>query len=102
MFIVIWEYRVKPEKQAEFEQFYSAEGNWAELFKRGAGFTGTELWQDEGEPLRYLTIDRWKSQAQYEAFQTQWAEAYQALDAQCEALTEQEARLGGWQPVVQT
>ena len=102
MFIIIWEYRVKPEKQAEFEQFYSAAGNWAELFKHGAGFAGTELWQDEDEPLRYLTIDRWKSKAEYEAFQMQWREEYQALDAQCEALTEQEARLGGWHAAGQT
>lgn len=94
MYVVIWEFRTKEGHEAEFEQFYGPEGAWAQLFKEGEGYLGTELLQDVGQPGRYLTLDRWHSQAAYLAFQKRWAEAYEALDRRCESLTEQEALLG--------
>ena len=95
MYTIIWEYQVKPERQAEFKRVYAPGGAWAELFKKGAGYLGTELLQDEIQPQRYLTIDRWASQAEYKAFLSRWQAEYKALDAKCEGLTEREARLGG-------
>jgi heme-degrading monooxygenase HmoA len=70
MYVVLWEYQVKAEKQSEFETTYSANGAWVDLFKTGTGYLGTELLHNENEPLRYLTIDRWDSTESYEAFQS--------------------------------
>ena len=96
MQVFIWEFRVKTGREAEFEQAYGPNGEWAELFRRGAGYLGTELLRDEADPRRYLTIDRWTSSAAYEAFRSQWADEYVRLDQRCEALTESEAALGSW------
>lgn len=99
MYIIIWEYRVKPERVAEFEEVYAANGAWAQLFKKEAGYLATELLNDPNEAYRYITIDRWKSSQDYEAFLLQWEAEYAALDTQCEHLTEQESLLGKWEPV---
>ena len=94
MYLIIWEFRVKEGHEAEFEQIYGPTGEWVQLFKRGEGYLGTELLRDVGQPRCYLTLDRWRSQEVYEAFQKRWAEAYKELDRQCEGLTEQENLVG--------
>jgi len=96
MFIITWEYQVKPEKQAEFKTIYSPNGAWVELFKKSTGYLGTELLRDGTNPRRYLTIDRWNSKEEYEVFLSQWEMEYKALDAQCEGLTESESLIGKW------
>lgn len=96
MYIIIWEYRVKTDMRVKFEAAYSPHGAWADLFKRSAGFIEVELLRDESDPQRYLTIDRWRSQAEYEGFLPRWHEEYQALDALCENMTESEALIGKW------
>ena len=94
MYIIIWEYQVKQEKQSEFEKIYSPNGAWAELFKKEAGYLGTDLLRDANQPQRYLTIDRWNSKEEYENFLMRRDKEYKTLDAQCEDLTEHEALLG--------
>jgi heme-degrading monooxygenase HmoA len=94
MYIIIWEYQVKPERQAEFEKIYTPNGAWAGLFRKGAGYLGTELSHDETNPRRYLTIDRWESKEEYDAFISRWKDEYSTLDSQCEGLTESESCIG--------
>jgi len=99
MYIVIWEYRVKRGKQSEFEDIYSPNGAWAQLFKKEAGYLGTAFIRDTHDPQRYLTIDRWVSKEAYERFLHQRENEYKALDAQCAGLTEEESPLGKWNSV---
>jgi heme-degrading monooxygenase HmoA len=94
MYIIIWEYHVKAEKLTEFEGIYSPDGTWAKLFQKSTGYLGTELLHDEAHPLRYVTIDRWASKAEYEAFLSAWEQAYAEMDARCEGLTEGESLVG--------
>ena len=51
-----------------FEHAYGPEGEWAQFFRSGRGYVGTELLRDVGEPDRYLVIDRWESSEAYNAF----------------------------------
>lgn len=99
MFIVIWEYQVKGERLAEFVEIYSADGAWAKLFQKGAGFQGTELLRDGEHPRRYVTIDRWTSFEHYRRFLAKWNAEYEELDAHCAGLTERELLLGKWESV---
>jgi len=94
MFIIIWEYIVRVGQEAEFEKVYGANGDWAQLFKQGDGFLGTDLVRNRDIPRRYITIDRWASSAAYDAFQEKYQAAYEELDARCQSLTEQEKLLG--------
>ncbi|MBI5842342.1 MAG: antibiotic biosynthesis monooxygenase [Chloroflexi bacterium] len=98
MYLVIWEYQVKPGRQQDFEKIYSTNGLWAKLFKRGAGYLNTELLRDPDRPRRYITIDHWISLEAYEAFLAKWKEDYDALDAHCKDLTERESQLGTFTP----
>jgi heme-degrading monooxygenase HmoA len=99
MYVIIWEYRVKPGRAADFEEIYGESGQWVELFQKGKGYLGTELLHDSRDPDHYLTIDRWVSLTDYESFVSNWRKEYQDLDAQCEDLTGQESPLGNWQSI---
>jgi heme-degrading monooxygenase HmoA len=68
MYVIIWEYRVRSEGVAKFEEIYAANGTWAQLFEKSSGFLSTELLHDPNDAHRYLTIDRWKSSQDYETF----------------------------------
>ncbi|MGB8984580.1 MAG: antibiotic biosynthesis monooxygenase family protein [Anaerolineales bacterium] len=94
MYIVIWEYQVKADRVAEFEEIYGAEGVWVQLFQKGTGYLGTELLRDSKQPRRYITIDRWVSAEAYNSFQAEWQAEYKELDAHCGNLTEHESFLG--------
>jgi heme-degrading monooxygenase HmoA len=93
-FQTIWEFRVPEGARDEFASHYGPEGSWAHLFARGEGYLGTELLQDATDPERFLTIDHWLSQDDFETFKTRFAEEYAALDARCEALTAGERAIG--------
>lgn len=93
MYVIIWEYQVKPEKRTEFEKIYSSNGEWTKLFKKEAGYLGTTFIRDTKDPHRYLTVDRWISKEAYENFLHEREKEYKTLDAACEGLTEQETLL---------
>jgi heme-degrading monooxygenase HmoA len=99
MYTIIWEYRIRTERVDEFEQIYHPGGKWTELFKKGTGYLGSDLLCDPEDKQRYMTIDRWVSSEDYESFLSQWKKEYEALDLQCEGLTEEEALLGKWKAV---
>lgn len=94
MWHVVWEFHIRAESRAEFERRYGPEGDWALLFRRCPAYRGTELFRDATDPGRYLTVDRWESVVAFETFKQENAQAYAALDLECEALTESERCLG--------
>lgn len=96
MFVILWEFRVKPGHLAEFKKNYAPDGQWSQLFSRSNGYLKTELLHDESQPDRFITIDQWTSSVEYETFLSQWPAEYASLDAQCDGLTESEILLGRW------
>jgi hypothetical protein len=63
-----------------FAVAYGPDGDWARLFARSGGFLGTELYRDAGGGARFVTVDRWRGEADWTAFLAREAEAYRALD----------------------
>ena len=61
-------FRYEARDPSEFERVYGPEGEWAQFFRGGRGYIGTELLRDLEEPERYLVIDRWESAEAYNAF----------------------------------
>jgi heme-degrading monooxygenase HmoA len=92
----IWEYRVAAAEVAAFARTYGPEGPWVALFRGQPGYRRTVLLEDESDPRRFVTIDFWASREDFERFHACHREAFGALDAQCERLTESERRLGGF------
>jgi heme-degrading monooxygenase HmoA len=91
---IIWEFRVKPEKQAEFEHYYASTGPWANLFRKSSAYRGTTLVRDIERPERYLVTDMWVDLAAFQNFKASYQDDYDELDKLCEQLTEAEHCLG--------
>ena len=90
----IWTYSIKAESRSEFEKRYSAEGDWARLFRRSAGYRGTRLLRDAAADHRYLTIDTWETLEALTSCKTRFAAEYADLDQLCSALTLDELHIG--------
>jgi heme-degrading monooxygenase HmoA len=93
MFVVIWEYAVRPGSESAFEALYGPQGAWIALFREYSGYLDTELLRSQ-EAGAYLTIDRWSSEAHYDAFQRAAAPRYAEIDALGDTLTLDECRIG--------
>jgi heme-degrading monooxygenase HmoA len=89
-YVIVWRYRVVPKRRAAFERANGPRGAWVTLFATAVGYRGTDLVRGElaGE---YLTLDRWESRQQYDAFRSERSVDYERLDAEFEALTESES-----------
>ena len=99
MLNAVWEFRVRPGREGEFERRYGPDGDWAHLFRGGDGYAGTTLLRDPALRGRYLVIDVWRDAESYRAFKEAFAAEYAALDEECTALTEDERRLGEFESV---
>lgn len=92
MLVILWKFRAAPGRAAEFEAAYGAAGDWARFFRDAPGYLGSDLLR--GADGVYLTIDRWRDEASYEAFLAADRARYDEIDAACAALTSEEALLG--------
>ena len=88
---------MRREKENEFVQKYGPEGSWARFFKGSSGYIRTELVRDAIDHLRFLTLDYWQTEADFNDFRKQHLAEYESLDQEFEGLTEQETRLGAFQ-----
>lgn len=74
MIALVFSYEVRD--TAEFERVYGPDGEWAEFFRSGVGYVGTELLRDLEAPGRYLVVDRWASTDAYNAFVSENRDEY--------------------------
>jgi heme-degrading monooxygenase HmoA len=96
MHVILWEFQVPPARRAEFEAAYGASGPWSQLFARAAGFASVELLCCAEQAGRYVTVDRWRSRADFDAFKREFGEDYAALDRRLEGIAERETRIGAF------
>ena len=90
MFVRIWRFRAAAGKETEFERFNGSDGAWAQLFARSPRYLGTTLKPIKGAPGEYETTDRWESREAWDAFRRDFADDYDRLDREAEALTSSE------------
>lgn len=94
MYRLVWEFDAKPERVADFEKIYAADGRWAAFFKQSPEYLGTELYKNVGTPTRFVAVDSWRSRTSYESFRKAKAADYAKLDEWCRVLLEHERMLG--------
>jgi hypothetical protein len=92
-YLVIWEFVVKPGREAGFERVYGPSGDWVRLFQQDRNHLRTELIRVPGTSHRYLTLDCWKSEAAYDRFRQKHLAVYKAIDRKCSQMTERECKL---------
>ena len=96
MFVILWEFEVKPGCEKRFENSYGPDGEWARFFRRDPRYRDTRLLRDAVRSNRYLTLDAWDSREAYENFQRENREEYHALDVSFESLTARETHVGSF------
>ena len=80
-----------------FESRAQAAGRWSVLFRQAEGYLGTILLKPAVPGGWWLTIDRWRSAADFEAFGRTWADEYRALDAELEGVAGAEEFVGAFE-----
>jgi heme-degrading monooxygenase HmoA len=93
-YVIVWEFRVRQDREREFVEQYGPEGSWARFFRSSSGYIRTELVRDVADHLRFLTLDYWQTEEEFNDFRKQNLAEYQRLDKEFEGLTEKETRLG--------
>jgi heme-degrading monooxygenase HmoA len=93
MFVILWEFEVKPRSEERFQNAYGPEGPWVRLFQRDRHFRGTQLHRDYSRPLYYFTIDLWDSESAYNNFLAANRAAYEEIEQVGHALTVHERRV---------
>jgi heme-degrading monooxygenase HmoA len=95
-YVIVWEFRIRPEAEAEFVRQYRPDGSWARFFRRANSYIRTELVRDVADHLRFVTLDYWRSEEEFASFREQNRAEYERLDRELEGLTEKETRLGAF------
>jgi heme-degrading monooxygenase HmoA len=90
MIVSVFAYDVDPAGRADFERVYGPDGEWARFFVGAEGYLGTELLLGD----EYLVIDRWSSEAAYDAFLTANAEEYARRNHEASGLWRTERVIG--------
>jgi hypothetical protein len=62
MFVILWEFEVKPGSEESLQRAYGPDGQWVQVFKGDPHFRGTQLRRDPARSLFYRTIDIWDSE----------------------------------------
>lgn len=96
MYVIVWEFDVKPDCAREFEEAYGPEGIWAAFFKRGKGYRWTQLLKTIDRDHHYVTMDYWVSREDFESFKEQQSAEYEALDEKCKRFMLKEVFLGAF------
>lgn len=97
MIALVFSYEVRDAEA--FERAYGADGDWAQFFREGAGYIGTELLHDVEIPSRYIVIDRWESPEAYNAFASEHRDEYISRVDESRFLYDQELRFGTFENV---
>jgi len=92
MFVILWEYEVKPGREELFE-VYGPQGDWARLFQTDPHYRETRLLRDISRPRYYFTLDDWDTETDFTQFKTAHSAEYAELDRATEGLTLSEQRL---------
>lgn len=95
-YVRIWEFQAHSGREHEFEILYGPQGGWVHLFQKSKAFLRSELYRDTEISGRYVTVDYFVSQSDFEAFLREFRQAYDALDRLGEALCASEKPIGSF------
>jgi heme-degrading monooxygenase HmoA len=90
----VWTFRPPPEREQDFAEAYGPCGVWAQLFAEAGGFLGTTLLRPSEAGGWWMTIDRWASASDFDAFQRDFRDRYRTLDAELEGVAGDETFIG--------
>ena len=96
MFVILWEYEVKPGCEEVFEKVYGPKGDWARLFQTDPHYRETRLLRDASRSRCYFTLDYWDTEKDFTQFRVRHGAGYAELERSTEGLTVTERRVAGF------
>lgn len=93
----VWKFRPPDGRENEFALAYGPGGVWATLFGRAGGYLETILYRPHQPGGWWLTIDRWDSLGDFEAFGQEFGDEYRALDEELEGVAGAEEFVGAFE-----
>jgi hypothetical protein len=94
MIQIIRAFLVKAGCEDIFILAYGPGGAWSNLFDRSPGYRGTTMLSDTHNPRRYLTMDLWNDQIQWEQALADNQAKYTELEASFAEWTESQTEIG--------
>jgi hypothetical protein len=94
MIAIAWQIDVKPGREADFEQFYGADGEWTALNRHSRSYLGSSFLRDQSRRSRYLIIEYWSEMLVYEEHKAYRGDEVALLDEHRKELVESVEPLG--------
>lgn len=94
MIAIVWQFDVKAEREAEFERFYGADGEWTAVNRHTRSYLGTSFLRDQNLPQRYLVIEYWSEMIVYEQHKAYRTDAIAKLESRREELVDAVTPIG--------
>ena len=66
MIAIVWQFDIQPGREAEFEQFYGADGEWTAMNRHSRSYLGSSFLRDQNRAGQYLMIEYWSEMLVYE------------------------------------
>jgi antibiotic biosynthesis monooxygenase len=66
MIAIVWQFDVKPGREAAFERLYGADGEWTTVNRHSRSYLGTSFLRDQNRTARYLVLEYWSEMLVYE------------------------------------
>jgi quinol monooxygenase YgiN len=82
---VVWQFETHPGREAEFERFYGADGEWSGLSRRSRSFLGSSFLKNLAAPNRYLLVEYWSEMVIYERHLADMRDRIEELEGERDA-----------------
>jgi quinol monooxygenase YgiN len=94
MIAIVWQFEVKNERKAEFEELYGTDGEWATMNRQTRSYLGSSFLRDQNHSSRYIVIEYWSEMVVYEQHRAYRSDAIASLEVRRAALVESFEPLG--------
>ena len=91
---IMWQFEVKAGCESDFEQLYSADGEWSILNRQTRSFLGGSFLRDQNRSTRYILIEYWSEMLLHEQHRTYRSDMIASLEAQRARLVDSVEPLG--------
>ena len=94
MIAIMWRFDVLNGREAEFEEFYGADGEWTAANRLTRSYIGSSFLRNQNQPSRYIVIEYWSEMVVNEQHRAYRSDAVTSLEARRSALVTAAEPLG--------
>ncbi len=99
MIAIMWQFDVKDERRAEFEELYGVDGEWATMNRQTRSYLGSSFLRDQNRSSRYIVIEYWSEMVVYEQHRAYRSDVIEALEVRGSAILKSVEPLGIFTPL---